>query len=363
MLASRISQMKAQNIQQVDAPHQFEPLLPSDAAMAPLLERASDLARACHALAVNTATGAQPALRRLLRSMNAYDTNRLEGEHTRPSDIELALQQDFSTNADLARRQRLAVAHIHTEEACEAALARRLAADGETAARWLYSPDALTWLHQALFSGLPAADLLLADGSAMVPGQFRQRGVDGGRHEAPTWASLPLFLARWQAADEHRRGSLDGRGNLTQAGLVDWIGYTLDICINQVAFMARQLDVQGMRGRIHAALAHEVAVARSGVRLEALNALHYLFATQAELGRADFKTMTGLGERVATATISALLARGFVTTDSPYGALRFGVPRHALRFYFPALWPEAEQDEGFLSGAVGLPVVKARRPG
>ena len=428
--------MKAQNIQQVDAPHQFEPLLPSDAAMAPLLERASDLARACHALAVGTATGAQPALRRLLRSMNAYDTNRLEGEHTRPSDIELALQQDFSTNADLARRQRLAVAHIHTEEACEAALARRLAADGETAARWLYSPDALTWLHQALFSGLPAADLLLADGSAKVPGQFRQRGVAVGRHEAPTWASLPLFLARWQAvyagtrrgeasivalaaahhrlawmhpfldgngrvarlhshlllqawgltgglwsplrgfarseakykallqaADEHRRGSLDGRGNLTQAGLVDWIGYTLDICIDQVAFMARQLDVQGMRGRIHAALAHEVAVARSGVRLEALNALHYLFATQAELGRADFKTMTGLGERVATATISALLARGFVTTDSPYGALRFGVPRHALRFYFPALWPEAEQDEGFLSGAVGLPVVKARRPG
>ena len=191
MLASRISQMNAQDIQQDDAPHQFEPLLPSDAAMAPLLERASDLARACHALAVGTATGAQPALRRLLRSMNAYDTNRLEGEHTRPSDIELALQQDFSTNADLARRQRLAVAHIHTEEACEAELARRLAADGlatdgETAARWLYSPDALTWLHQALFSGLPLADLLLADGSAMVPGQFRQRGVAVGRHEAPT---------------------------------------------------------------------------------------------------------------------------------------------------------------------------------
>lgn len=39
------------------------------------------------------------------------------------------------------------------------------------------------------------------------------------------------------------------------------------------------------------------------------------------------------------------------------------MPRHALRFDFPALWPEAEQDEGFLSGAVGVPVVKARRRG
>ena len=65
----------------------------------------------------------------------------------------------------------------------------------------------------------------------------------------------------------------------------------------------------------------------------------------------------------ATATVGALLARGFVASDSPYGPLRFAVPRHALRFYFPALWPEAEQDEGFLSGAVGVPAVRVRRRG
>jgi Fic family protein len=292
----------------------------------------------------------------------------------------------------------------------------------------------LTWLHQELFRDLPEEDLRLADGSTMVPGELRQRGVAVGRHEAPTAQSLPRVIERWQqvyggvrrgeasivalaaahhrlawthpfldgngrvtrlhthlllhawgltgglwsplrgfarteakykallqAADEHRRGDLYGRGNLTQAGLVDWVGYTLDVCIDQVEFMARQLDVQGMRGRIHAALSYEAAVVKSGVREEALNALHYLFATQAELGRADFKTMTGLGERVASATVSALLSRGFVASDSPYGALRFAVPRHALRFYFPALWPEAELDEAFLSGTVGLPPLKARR--
>jgi hypothetical protein len=37
-----------------------------------------------------------------------------------------------------------------------------------------------------------------------------------------------------QAADEHRRGDLDGRGNLTQAGLVNWIHYVLDMCLDQV---------------------------------------------------------------------------------------------------------------------------------
>ena len=70
--------------------------------------------------------------------------------------------------------------------------------------------------------------------------------------------------------------------------------------------------------------------------------MHYLFATQGALPRADFKGMLGLGERLATAQVSALLKRGLLESDSTYGSLRFGVPQHALRFYFPRLWPEAE---------------------
>jgi Fic family protein len=437
--------VKAQKIPQYDSPHQFEPLLPSPAAMAPLLEKAGDLAARSTVLGAASAKPAQAELRTLLRSMNSYYTNRIEGEHTRPSDIERALQQDFSANADLARRQRLAVAHIRTEELCEGELVRRAVTEGDGATRWLYSADALAWMHRELFRDLPANDLALSDGSTMVPGELRQRGVAVGRHEAPAWPSLPRFLIRWQkvyggtrrgeasvvalaaahhrlawmhpfsdgngrvtrlhthlllhgwgltrglwsplrgfarteakykallqAADEHRRGDLDGRGNLTQAGLVAWIEYTLDLCIDQVEFMAMQLDVQGMRDRVQAALAYESAVVRSGVRQEALIPLHYLFATQGELGRADFKAMTGLGERVATATVSALLNRGFVATDSPYGSLRFAIPRHALRFYFPALWPEAEQDQARLereagpAGTVGprlsMPQVKKQHP-
>jgi hypothetical protein len=54
---------------------------------------------------------------------------------------------------------------------------------------------------------------------------------------------------------------------------------------------------------------------------------HYLFATQ---------------------RLTNLLRRGFLATDSAYGKVRFAIARHALRFYFPALWPEAEQDEEWL---------------
>ena len=104
--------MKSQIIAQYDAPHQFEPLLPGEHALAPLLERAHDLTLAAAAAAAVAAPHLQAQLRGLLRAMNSYYTNRIEGEHTRPRDIERALKQDFSSDDALARKQRLALAHM-----------------------------------------------------------------------------------------------------------------------------------------------------------------------------------------------------------------------------------------------------------
>lgn len=420
MARNQISQMVTHRIKRYDEAHQFNPLMPEQARIGPLLERASDLTRAATTLGASAAPAAHQELRVLLRSMNSYYTNRMEGEHTRPSDIDKALQQDFSADDGLARKQRLAVAHIRTEEVCEAELEVQRAA-GQDSTRWLYSADALMWLHRELFSNLSQKDLALKDGSLLVPGVLRLRDVQVGEHIAPTAESVPVFLERWSAvygdtrrgeaaivaaaashhrlawthpfldgngrvarlhthlvlqalgltsglwsplrgfarseeayrallhgADEPRRGALDGRGNLTLSGLIAWVDYTLGMCIDQVEFMGRQMDVRGMRERIAAALAFEESTVKAGVRKESLAPLHYLFATQAQLGRAEFKAMTGLGERVATGTLSALLRRGFLASDTPYGDVRFAVPRHALRFYFPALWPEAEQDQALL---------------
>ena len=117
------------------------------------------------------------------------------------------------------------------------------------------------------------------------------------------------------------------------------------MCIDQVEFMGRQMDVRGMRDRIAAALSFEESTVKSGVRKESLAPLHYLFATQAQLGRSEFKAMTGLGERVATGTLSALLRRGFLASDTPYGDVRFAVPRHALRFLLPGALARGRQDQ------------------
>jgi Fic family protein len=423
--------MKSQLIQQYDAPHQFEPLLPGAVEIGPLLERASDLTRAAAALGSSTVVTLQPTLRELLRSMNSYYTQHIEGEHTRPSDIEKALHDDFSAEPDLARRQRLAVAHIQAEQRCEAALKNITHA----AIPHLYTQETLQWLHRELFAGLPTGDLLLNDGSQLLPGELRTRGVAVGRHEAPTAASLPAFIARWGAvygqvrrgeasivaataahhrltwmhpfmdgngrvsrlhthlllqnlglthslwsplrglartqsqfkarlaeADEHRRGDLDGRGNLSQTGLIAWIHYLLDICIDQVTFMTSLLNVASMKTRIAAALHYEEQTQQSGVRIEALRPLHYLFAAETELTRAEFKAMTLLGDRLATQVVSALCREGFLVSDSAYGKLRFGIPLRALRFYFPALWPEAEQDAALLQAQRVVQAPKAPRP-
>ena len=384
-----------------NSPHQFEPLLPREAQLEPLLAQAHDLSTAALALA------GQPVpseLQGLLRAMNSYYSNRIEGQHTRPLELEQALRQDFSADTRLAARQRLALAHIDAEAALEPRFT------GETGLRQLYTPAALNELHHELFARLP-------EGEAIAPGQLRSRDVQVGRHVAPAAASLPGLIERWgqvysgvrrgeaslvalaaahqrlgwihpfidgngrvmrlhthlalgalgytrglwsplrgfarntdryygliAAADEARRGDLDGRGNLSEAALVDWIAYVLDICLDQTRFMTGLLQLSAMEGRIAACLHFEQTSLKSGVRIEALRPLHYLFLSSTSLDRGEFKRMTGLGERTATSLLTALLKRGLLASDSPQGQVRFGLPLHALRFYFPALWPEAEAD-------------------
>ena len=389
-------------------PHQFEPLLPADAQLEPLLAKAHDLARAATLLA---GTRVPSELRTLLRSMNSYYTNRIEGQHTRPHEIDQALRKDFSKDAKLAAKQRLAVAHIEAEVALEQRYA------GGDAARALYSADAVQVTHQALFGRLPAQDLFTDEGEPIVPGQLRQREVKVGQHVAPAFASVPLFLQRWASfyggvrrgeaalvamacahqrlgwvhpfidgngrvmrlhthtmlsalgytgglwsplrgfarsteryyvlladADSLRRGDLDGRGNLSQQALMAWVDYVLDICQDQVSFMASMLDFQTLMPRLEACLVFEATVEKSGVRQESLRGLHYLFLSGDDMARGDFKALLGMSDRAATDALGALVKRGLLKSDSPQGKVRFGLPQHALRFLFPRLWPEAEAD-------------------
>jgi Fic family protein len=150
------------------------------------------------------------------------------------------------------------------------------------------------------------------------------------------------YRAQLAAADAAFADEADGLGERSGQALAAWVAYVLALCRDQVSQMSGLLDLSRMKDRIAACLAYEENVVRQGVRSESLRALHYLLLTPAALERSDFKALLGLGERLATTQVTALLRRGLLVTDSPHGKLRFGVPQHALRFYFPGLWPEAE---------------------
>ncbi len=396
-----------------DQPHQFEPLLPSEAAAHGLLEKAHTLLGLAHQVTGRADPSAMKPLAQLLRGMNSYYTNKIEGQHTLPSQLESALKQQFSADADIQRKQRMAIAHMNAEQWAETTYA---------GADWrnLFAPEVVCALHTQLFEHLPEADRVIKDPEqgerdyAMQPGAWRTREVRVGTHEAPAASSVPMFMQRfaevykttrmgelavlavaaahhrlawihpfpdgngrvvrlhshvllqsmgltngvWSPlrgfartqgeyykrlaqADMPRHGDLDGRGNLSEKRLVEFIDYFLDTCIDQAKFMATMLNMQTIRDRIRACLAFESSQSGSGINMDAELALYILF-TAGPMERGEFKQITGLGIRTAERLLQALEKRGLVRSDTPKGKLIFGVPFHALRFYFPNLWPEAE---------------------
>lgn len=180
-------------------PSVFQPLIPEERVLGPLLERAAALIADCHRLSAPAGTSLAGALRPLLRAMNSYYTNKIEGQHTRPADIERALAAQFDADAREARKQRLALAHMATEEQLEQTA---VALPRET----LYEAGWVTRIHRALYERLPPEDRLTDEGQVIVPGEVRQRDVSAGRHLAPPFAHVPSLLEAWGA----RYGTLAG---------------------------------------------------------------------------------------------------------------------------------------------------------
>jgi Fic family protein len=183
---------------------QLDPLLPSEQKQGALLEKCHDLIRASERLAgLGQNTGAMQELARLLKAMNSYYSNRIEGEHTRPVEIERALAKRFSPDSEKARLQRLALAHIETEQ-----WLLQTPPDGAE----VYSTAALADIHRHLFSQLPAADRFVVmrndqgeeiERIVAEPGAFRSRQVAVARHLPPSPVALPAMLDRWSS--EYRR--------------------------------------------------------------------------------------------------------------------------------------------------------------
>ena len=174
----------------------MEPLFP-EAGRGELGELSAEIFRKSGELIASLPSKAvRQEVAKVVCEMNSYYSNLIEGHKTLPRDIEKALKEDFSTQEDDQRNQRLSVAHIRAERAMRTRLAEEPKTD-------IFSPDFICWLHKEFYSAIPEADWFTTSGTAtrypLEPGKIRNHNVDVGRHVPPDHPVIDRFMERFQS--------------------------------------------------------------------------------------------------------------------------------------------------------------------
>lgn len=145
------------------------------------------------------------------------------------------------------------------------------------------------------------------------------------------------YYARLANADAPRRGDLDGRGQLTQEGLFEFLRFMLAVCADQLDYMIDAVSVGQLKDRLTRLVVFERRFIDAGIRPEAARALHILI-TQGAVSRADFKVFLGLGETRSTAQLKALIELGVVESPTPKSREIYpGLPVWFAQQLFPDL--------------------------
>ncbi|MCX7141418.1 MAG: Fic family protein [Proteobacteria bacterium] len=213
---------------------QYQPLFPEERALGPLHELAATLVAECHRLGGQAGGQVARALRPKLRAMNSYYSNRIEGQTTKPAAIERALLKEFDADESLAKKQRLAVAHMVVESRLEQKLFG-------TNPKELFCADLVHEIHGQLYGELLAADRFTDAGRHIKPGEYRSDDVTAGRHFAPAWKDVPDLVCGW--ADRYR--ALAG----TEALLIG-----VACSHHRLAWIHPFIDGNGRAARLHAHL-------------------------------------------------------------------------------------------------------------
>ena len=177
----------------------MEPMLPEEANRE-LDDLALELAERANSFAARANPVLQQSIGNLVRSMNCYYSNLIEGHDTLPIDIDRALADDYAQDTDKRNLQLEARAHIEVQAMID---------HGEATYPTL-SVEFILWLHEAFCSRLPPELLQSKDPATdeiipVVPGQLRDRMVQVGRHIPPEPDVLPDLLDRFIEAYDPKR--------------------------------------------------------------------------------------------------------------------------------------------------------------
>lgn len=179
----------------------MEPMLPPDGERG-LEDLALDLATKAYGLASQLPPTVRRSIGDLVRSMNCYYSNLIEGHDTHPRDIDRALAHaDYSTDPQKRALQREAVAHIEVQQLID----HREDLQVETT-----STEYITWLHREFCRRLPDELLWVENPDTgerlhIEAGELRTGWVQVGRHIPPSAEALPRFLKRFDEAYDNRR--------------------------------------------------------------------------------------------------------------------------------------------------------------
>ena len=182
----------------------MEPLLVGDRQRGSLADLALDLAQKSAGFRRSLPAGFIGPLAKLVRAMNCYYSNLIEGHDTHPVDIERALRNDYSTDSRKRDLQHEAVAHIAVQEWI----------DTGGLAGPATSVESIREIHRRFCQRLPD-ELLWVEHSAtgervrVVPGELRRHDIQVGRHVAISPGAVPRFMVRFSEA-YGRLGKADG---------------------------------------------------------------------------------------------------------------------------------------------------------
>jgi Fic family protein len=147
------------------------------------------------------------------------------------------------------------------------------------------------------------------------------------------------YKAKLAGADQPRMGDLDGRGNLSEKRLAEFCEYAMQTAIDQAKFMSRMFALDNFRFRAE----HFFQKVRFDLKPESVHLFLHAF-TNGEFERMEASRLTGLPERTARNVLNALVAEGFLVSDTPRGKVRVGFPMHALGSLLPNLYPAGDLD-------------------
>lgn len=138
------------------------------------------------------------------------------------------------------------------------------------------------------------------------------------------------------AADEPRRGDLDGRGALSQDALIDFCRFFLETCLDQIRDMRELLNPTELQRRMALYLRDEESVERLPKRSFAV-LREALLAGEFERGHVP--TLINTSERTARRVISTLIDKRLLVSGSRKAPLRLGFPIDVVERWFPKLYP------------------------